>query len=259
MSTQIAAPPKRNVWRLLGIAGIVVVVLLAIGVGAFAFWGYNALPPMPEALAAMESNDQVTVTSGNWIEFAPAAGKPTKGFIFYPGARVDPRAYAPAMQALAAKGYLAVITPMPLNFAILATDKANAVIAAHPEITSWTVGGHSLGGASAAIYVSQHPAAVDGLVLWAAYPPDANSLAKLSDLVVYSISGTNDGLATPEKIDASRPLLPVSTTFVPIQGGNHAQFGWYGAQSGDLPATISREEQQRQVIEATAAALAAAP
>jgi hypothetical protein len=29
---------------------------------------------------------------------------------------------------------------------------------------------------------------------------------------------------------------------VSIEGGNHAQFGWYGPQEGDNPATISREE-----------------
>ena len=31
-----------------------------------------------------------------------------------------------------------------------------------------------------------------------------------------------------------------------IQGGNHAQFGNYGPQKGDLPATITAEEQQEQ-------------
>jgi hypothetical protein len=43
-------------------------------------------------------------------------------------------------------------------------------------------------------------------------------------------------------------LLPSNAQFVAIQGGNHAQFGWYGAQSGDGIATISREEQQHQIV-----------
>jgi NAD(P)-dependent dehydrogenase (short-subunit alcohol dehydrogenase family) len=46
------------------------------------------------------------------------------------------------------------------------------------------------------------------------------------------------------------------TTWVAIQGGNHAQFGWYGDQSGDNPATITREEQQAQIVQATADLLA---
>ena len=44
-----------------------------------------------------------------------------------------------------------------------------AVIEDHPEITSWTVGGHSLGGSMAAQYIDSHPGAIDGLVLWASY------------------------------------------------------------------------------------------
>ena len=41
-----------------------------------------------------------------------------------------------------------------------------------------------------------------------------------------------------------------------IEGGNHAQFGNYGPQKGDLPATISAEEQQKQTVEAIEAFLA---
>ena len=37
---------------------------------------------------------------------------------------------------------------------------------------------------------------------------------------------------------------------VEIEGGNHAQFGNYGPQEGDLPATISAEEQQAQTVAA---------
>ena len=70
--------------------------------------------------------------------------------IFYPGGRVDPRSYAPAARAIAAQGYLAVITPMPLNLAVFTPGRAAQVIAAYPEIHTWAIGGHSLGGAMAA-------------------------------------------------------------------------------------------------------------
>ena len=43
---------------------------------------------------------------------------------------------------------------------------------------------------------------------------------------------------------------------VEIQGGNHAQFGNYGPQKGDLPATISAEKQQEQTVEAIGVFLA---
>ena len=250
------ATRKRRVWRVIGIVALVIGVLLLLGAGGFVLWANNAAQPMPEALAALQSDAAVTVTQADWIEFTPVGSDPATGFIFYPGGRVDPRAYAPPARALAEQGYFVAITPMPLYLAIIDPERANAVIAAHPEIEHWLIGGHSLGGATAAIYANRHPQAVEGVVFWAAYPPDSDSLAARDDLAVTSIYGTLDGLATPAKIEATAPLLPAGAQLVPIEGGNHAQFGWYGDQSGDNPAAISREEQQAQVVAATAAALA---
>jgi hypothetical protein len=239
---------RRRWWLLL----LGVFVVLA---GGFAGWASLAAPPMPEAQAALQPDTQVTVSTGPWLVFQPTGQDPATGLIFYPGARVDARAYAPPARTLAAAGYLVVITPMPLNLAILASDRAADVISAYPHVQHWAVGGHSLGGAMAAQFAYQHPAAVDGLVLWAAYPPDGDDLSQ-RDLAVVSISGTRDGLATPAKIAASHPLLPASTHWVALDGGNHAQFGWYGAQDGDNPATISRAAQQQQIISATLTLLA---
>jgi pimeloyl-ACP methyl ester carboxylesterase len=106
----------------------------------------------------------------------------------------------------------------------------------------------------AAQYAARHPGAAQGVVLWGAYPPSSASLAE-SPLAVASIFGTNDGLATPAKILASHSLLPPTTTWVEIDGGNHAQFGWYGPQTGDGLASVSRAEQQSQAVQATIALL----
>jgi hypothetical protein len=251
------APPasKSRFWRILAVIAAVIALLLLLGVAAALIYTVTAAPPMPEAVAALASDETVTVTRANWLEFTPTGGTPDTGFIFYPGGHVDARAYAPPARALAEQGYLVAITPMPLTLAILNPERADAVINAHPEIERWFIGGHSLGGATAAIYADRHPGAVDGVIFWAAYPPDSNPLADQPELHVSSISGTLDGLATPADIEASKTLLPAGARFVPIAGGNHAQFGWYGDQAGDNPATISREEQQRQAIAATADAL----
>jgi hypothetical protein len=91
-------------------------------------------------------------------------------------------------------------------------------------------------------------------VLWAAYPANSDDLSQL-DLAILSVYATRDGLATPAKIEASRPLLPPDTRWVAIDGGNHAQFGWNGPQSGERPATISREAQQREAVTPTVALL----
>jgi pimeloyl-ACP methyl ester carboxylesterase len=225
-------------------------LLLIAALAGFVVWAETAAAPMPEALAALQTDEQVQVETESWLTFTPTGRKPEVGLVLYPGARVDPRAYAPTARALSEKGYLVVIVPMPLNLAFFAPDRAADVIAAFPEIRDWAVGGHSLGGAMAARFALQNPDLVQGLVLWAAYPAATDDLSANS-IVATSIYATLDGLATGDKIDASRPLLPSSTTWVAIEGGNHAQFGWYGSQAGDGIATISRAQQQAQIVEAT--------
>ena len=229
---------------------IAVVAVFAIAVVAFVIWGSTPLGAMPEALAALESDANVAVATDPWLSFTPTQGAQNTGLIFYPGGRVDPRSYAPMARAIAEAGYPVVIVPMPLNLAVFGVNRAADVIAAHPEVEHWVIGGHSLGGSMAASFTRNNPDLIDGLFLVASYPASSDDLSGFDDLTTYSVSATNDGLATPDKIDASRPLLPADTIWVPIEGGNHAQFGYYGDQPGDGQATISREEQQRQTVEA---------
>jgi pimeloyl-ACP methyl ester carboxylesterase len=223
-------------------------------IGIFVTWAESGPGPMNEALVALEPGPQVEVASDTWLVLEPAAGSPATGLIIYPGGRVDARAYAPAARAIATEGFLVVIVPMPLDLAFLGAGRAAEVIATFPDIEHWAIGGHSLGGAMAAQFAYDNPGTVDGLVLWAAYPAGNADLSN-RELAVASIYGTLDGLALQEEIDASRPLLPPDTHWVAIEGGNHAQFGWYGPQPGDNPATISREAQQEQFVEATLALL----
>jgi dienelactone hydrolase len=233
----------------------VALAILLLAVAAFVTWAALPARPMPEALDALETGTRVEIATSPWLVFSPAGDEPATGLILYPGARVDPRAYAPLARDIAADGHLVAIVPMPLNFAFLAAGRASSVIAAFPQIEHWAVGGHSLGGAMAAQYAGQHPDAVDGLVLWAAYPAADNDLSG-SSLAVASIYGTRDGLATEDEVLAARPLLPSDARWTAIEGGNHAQFGWYGDQSGDNAAALSREDQQEQIASATLQLLA---
>ena len=243
----MAEKKRIPVWIRILLAVVGLLVVLVIG---FVAWGSTPARPMPEALAALQSDARVTVTTREWLVFTPAGSRPTTGFILYPGGRVDYRAYAPAAHAIAGQGYLVVIVRMPLSLAVFDPGAAALVMAAYPDVLHWAVGGHSLGGAMAANFVFSNPGAADGLILWASYPAASNDLSA-SGVKVASISGTLDGLSTPDKIAASIPLLPPDTAWTAIEGGNHAGFGWYGVQSGDNPATISREEQQAQVVQAT--------
>lgn len=225
-------------------------LMLAMTVVIFFLWVSIASGPMKEAIAALQPDERVTVETSPWLVFRPAGREPDTGLILYPGARIEHRAYAPAARAMAEQGYLVVVVPMPLHLAILGAERAKGVIDAFPAIQHWAVGGHSLGGAMAAQFAHRHQDLVEGLVLWAAYPAKADDLSA-SALKVVSISATQDRLTSAGDIEASRVRLPADTRYVVIQGGNHSQFGWYGAQYGDNAPTILRQSQQDQVVAAT--------
>jgi dienelactone hydrolase len=227
--------------------GLATILLLAVA--GFVAWAANPLGPEEQALDALEAGDNVKVYIGDFIVFQPTDVNPDTGFIFYPGGRVDYRSYAPVVREIAAQGYLVALVPAPLNLMVFDPNKAADVFPQFPQIEHWAVGGHSLGGAMAANYLYTHPDAVEGLVLWASYPADNNDLST-SGLKVLSIYGTLD-MAGMEKFDASRALLPAETTWVVIDGGNHAQFGDYGFQPGDNRAAISADDQQAQIVTAT--------
>lgn len=204
------------------------------------------------AKAALTSDDRVSVTSGDQFVFTPVGTTPDTGLVIYPGGLVDPVAYAPLARDIAAQGYLVVLDQAPLDLAVIDAGAAAEIIAAYPQISAWAIGGHSLGGAMAADYAFKNPAEVAGLALWAAYPADNRDLSGL-DLEVVSVWGSNDGLTTAADIEDSKSRLPADAVYVEIVGGNHTQFGYYGTglQSGDNPAGVSADEQQRQIAEAT--------
>ena len=100
----------------------------------------------------------------------------------------------------------------------------------------------------AAQFIDSHPGLVEGLVLWASY-----SAADLSGdgLTVLSAYGTLDTGVPNYTSPANLAKLGTDVTLAVIDGGNHEQMGWYTGQPNDPPATISRADQQAQVVAAT--------
>ncbi len=230
---------------------LAVLAVIAVSlVLAFVVWANDALPASDIALQAMQSDSKVFVSEENgWVTFSPAdAAQPELGVIFYPGGRVDYRAYSPVLRMIAEQGYFVALVPVPLNLAFFDINVAARVQAQYPDIAHWVVAGHSLGGVAASVYAKDHLDELDGLVFFASYPAD-DSL-KNTDLKVFSIYGTRD-MAGMDKFDETKALLPADTQFVVIEGGNHAQFGSYGFQPCDNEATISPEEQWTQISTAT--------
>ncbi len=241
-----------KVSKCIGRVIVVLLVLVIAGGAAFAIYFSNAQPASSVALAALHNTPAVTVSdTSDQISFMPKAA-PKAGFIFYPGARVAPAAYAARLRPVAEQGYAVFIVKFPLNLAFFGTDRAAGLISAHPEIRRWAVGGHSLGGAFASSFVERHRE-INGLILYASYP--AGDLSSRTGLVAVSIYGTRDGLATVEKVDKAKPTLPPQTVYVPINGGIHSFFGDYGLQAGDGVPSISREEAAREIVAATIAAM----
>lgn len=204
------------------------------------------LAPNQVALEALQSGSTVKVEQTAYgYAFIPA--NPAKGgFAFYPGGRVDLRAYSPILRRVAEAGYRVVLLEMPLSLAILDQGKAQTPIAANPEL-KWAVGGHSLGGVAAANFAADNPA-VKGVVLWASFPQNDQSGLKIPTLALF---GDQDGLINAERRAEESKKLSQGNTLTVIAGLNHAGFGGYGPQPDDKPATINPESGWDQVTALT--------
>lgn len=237
-----------SIKKLIKYALIGFITIIIIGILGMLVWAKTGTyPARTVALSALESTDRVTITQDKWIVFTPVQETET-GLIFYPGGLVEPTAYAPVLHQIAESGVLVIITPMPLNLAIFNTGAANAVIDAYPYISTWILAGHSLGGASAAIFAENYPERIDAIALWDSYPADS---ADLSDnaISVISIFGTTNNIPNTDNFNDKKHLLPEDTIFIAIEGANHAQFGDYGPQKGDVVASMSLAEQHEQVAD----------
>ncbi len=222
--------------------------IIIIGFFGVLVWSKTGTHPARRvAISALESTNTVIITQDKWITFTPVEMVET-GLIFYPGGLVEPTAYAPILHKIAEEGVLVIIVPMPLNLAIFNPSAANAVIDTYPQISKWILAGHSLGGASAAIFAENNPTKIDAIALWDSYPPNTADLSNNS-ISAISIFGTTNNFPNTENFDDKRHLYPDDTIFVAIEGANHAQFGDYGPQKGDVVADISLAEQHERVAE----------
>jgi pimeloyl-ACP methyl ester carboxylesterase len=231
---------------------VVVASASLLALAAVLVWARQVVPADATAHFALDSDDIVLVSKGDWITFRPRDSDPTIGLVFYPGGKAESAAYAPVLRRLAERGFLVVVTPMPLNLAMLAPNRAEAVMARFPTILRWVIGGHSLGGVMAAEFAERHAEQLAGLTLWASYPAEFTDLSQ-SSLPVLSLYGTEDDLATVAKVEQARSRLPTHTVYVSITGGDHWNFGDFAAGSGT--ARIPRYEQQALALDATQAFL----
>ena len=222
------------------IAGGSLFLILAILTGAFFWYVSDYYRAEDVALEVMAQGNDISQQDNLTVLF-PTDPTDT-AIIFYPGAKVEAEAYLPLLDQIRQTGVTCVLVHMPFHMAIFDADAAEDVISQFPEIQHWYIAGHSMGGAMASKFAADHPDQVDGLILMGAYIygdyPDEKALTIYGSL----------NQSVEDHIDYTENI-------VEIQGGNHAQFGNYGPQKGDLPATISPQEQQAQTVAAIKAFL----
>ncbi|MBQ2240652.1 MAG: alpha/beta hydrolase [Clostridia bacterium] len=222
---------------------ISVMLTIAITVGGCAIYVSDYYRADSVAIESFTASHSVKAneSSSGFIVFEPI--DPDAGFIFYPGGKVEYTAYIPLMSALAEKGVLCILIPMPFNLAVLDMNAAKGMTDKYPEIDNWYIGGHSLGGSMAASFVADNSDNFDGLILLGSY-----STAEVT-LPVLSVYGSEDQVLNREKYDKYKSNINSSLTETVIDGGCHAYFGMYGAQDGDGTPSVSNEEQIHLTVE----------
>jgi len=228
------------------LAVLVVLALVAVGV---LVWAKTVMQGERPASLEAWTDERVSIESfDDSIVMTPVDAASDRGLVFIPGARVDPYAYmAKLVDAVAETGTTVVITKPILNLAFFDRRPLESFTRHAPGVSEWYVGGHSLGGVRACMMAAGEEVA--GVVFFGSYC--ANDLSG-SGLAVLGISGGDDGLSTPDKIDGAAHLLPAGATFVEIDGANHASFGDYGVQPGDGIATASDREVRDEITRALA-------
>ena len=219
--------------------------LLIIFIIGFFIWLSNGYALENNYMEYMNSNSSVNVTNkGEYTYFTPKNVDATKGFIFYPGERIDSSSYAKLCNMIASHGYKVVSVDMPFNYAAFGKNKAEEIISENPDISKWVIGGDSLGGTVASNYVVDNRN-IDGMVFISSYPEkDMRDLG----VKVLSIWGSKDDIIDYKKLINSKDQLPLDSKYVEIEGANHSQFANYGTYKGDEDALISNDEQMEITV-----------
>ena len=236
---------RKTIRRIILIVIAAVLVLSAVIVGMCLF---NERPAV-QAIAAYQNAHRDTVINiadDGGVEILPQNGAADAGLIFYVGAQITPDAYIPLLARIAEQGYACFIPNLSFNMAALEPSAADDIVLAHPEIKSWILAGHSMGGLTASGYADDHRDTVDGLILIAAY---TNRDMRDAELPVLAVFGDTDGVMNKDLYDKRLAWNPADFEEHIIPGANHAGFGDYGKQPRDNDATIPAEEQQTKTAE----------
>lgn len=229
-------------------------IMPVFGLSFMGWMLFNMQARLPDEDVLQSTSEVRVMEDEERISFVPEPDSAHPGFLFYPGALVDPHAYAPMARSIAEAGYEAQIIKVPYRMTAMdwqktAVEERTLSVLSQSPSRKWVLAGHSRGARMALAFAMKHEAQLAGLILIGSSHPREIDHSHLR-LPVMKVYGSQDGLASEEEVEQFKHNLPAQTRFIRIDGGNHAQFGWYGTQFGDDKAAIGREEQQAQLLEA---------
>jgi dienelactone hydrolase len=224
---------------------LIIGLILILLIGTVSFTGWATLSAQDATARAVEVLQENGIQREKGQLVFRTSTQTDRGLIYYPGGLVEPEAYAVTAQGIADAGYLVVVPKMPLNLAFMGINRADLIRRDYPEIESWVIGGHSLGGAMAAEYAKNNADSLDGLIMFASYPSNNKDYVNFS-IPILAIIGSNDPGAA-KQMEFYKAAAGSASIFV-IEGGNHRQYADYRFQNNDGVASISTEEQQEQII-----------
>lgn len=227
------------------ILALVLGIFLSFGIFTFVYLREESKSLIDEKMALKDISNVKIEVSDKLIELSPKE-KTDIGIIFYPGGKVDFKAYMRIGSLISQHGYKVYIPKMPFNLAMFGKGKAKDIIENNPDIKKWYLSGHSLGGAIVAEFYKNNPDKVKGLIFLASYP---NFDMSNKQVKVLGIFASEDGLIDKEKREKKLVNFPKGSEIFIVEGGNHAGFGSYGIQKNDKRAIISAEKQQKIVSE----------
>jgi dienelactone hydrolase len=213
-------------------------------------WLANSFRTRGVDTGTLRSTPKISIVNDSTtLQFLPRPPSGTNALVFICGGGVSAHAYAPLLRPLADAGYPVFIVKLPYRFAPLeahkqaAIDRVRNTMSANQRVSRWVISGHSLGGALACRAALSDPSAFSAMVLIGTTHPKQDDLSTLP-IQVTKVYASNDGVAPPNRTLANKGLLPETTKWVEIKGGNHSQFGHYGHQLFDGKGTITRKAQQ---------------
>ena len=194
----------------------------------------GGLPGQPE-----HDISEVKVTRNNDYYLFDNVANEDKAIIFYGGAKVQEKSYAPMLNKIAHLGTDVYLVNMPFSFPLFARNKADSVYRTNNTYSKVYLMGHSLGGVCAAMNLEKTTLDYEGIIFLAAYPSH-----KIDDKYkALSIYGSEDHVMNLKEYTANSSYFPSGYVTKVIEGANHANYGYYGKQKGDGVALLTREQQ----------------